>query len=54
MFFLGFTEEYIDEIKETLVGSNLYLLMLTALVTALQVIHLMNKSQFLSLSEAMR
>ncbi len=33
----GFTEENIDEIKETLVGSNLYLLTLTALVTALQV-----------------
>ncbi|KAF7665176.1 hypothetical protein LDENG_00152040 [Lucifuga dentata] len=34
----GFTEESIDEIKETLVGSNLYLLMLTALITALQLI----------------
>lgn len=35
--FLGFTEENIDEIKETLVGSNLYLLVLTAVITALQV-----------------
>lgn len=35
--FPGFTEEYIDEIKETLAGSNLYLLMLTALITAVQV-----------------
>ncbi|XP_028327143.1 cleft lip and palate transmembrane protein 1-like protein [Gouania willdenowi] len=34
----GFTEENIDEIKETLVGSNLYMLVLTALVTALQLI----------------
>uniref|UniRef100_A0A8C7ZWB2 Lipid scramblase CLPTM1L n=1 Tax=Oryzias sinensis TaxID=183150 RepID=A0A8C7ZWB2_9TELE len=34
----GFSEENIDEIKETLVGSNLYLLVLTALVTALQLI----------------
>ncbi|KAG8010205.1 Cleft lip and palate transmembrane protein 1-like protein [Nibea albiflora] len=34
----GFTEENVDEIKETLVGSNLYLLVLTALVTALQLI----------------
>uniref|UniRef100_A0A3Q3W5F0 Lipid scramblase CLPTM1L n=1 Tax=Mola mola TaxID=94237 RepID=A0A3Q3W5F0_MOLML len=34
----GFTEEYIDEIKETLMGSNLYLLVLTALITALQLI----------------
>ncbi|XP_008295637.1 cleft lip and palate transmembrane protein 1-like protein [Stegastes partitus] len=34
----GFTEENIDEIKETLLGSNLYLLVLTALVTALQLI----------------
>ncbi|XP_041843129.1 cleft lip and palate transmembrane protein 1-like protein [Melanotaenia boesemani] len=34
----GFTEENIDEIKETLVGSNLYLLVLTALITALQLI----------------
>lgn len=34
---LGFTEENIDEIKETLLGSNLYLLVLTALITALQV-----------------
>lgn len=33
----GFTEEYIDEIKEILVSSNLYLLVLTALITALQV-----------------
>ena len=33
----GFTEENIDEIKETLRGSNLYLLILTALVTALHV-----------------
>ncbi|XP_013873246.1 cleft lip and palate transmembrane protein 1-like protein [Austrofundulus limnaeus] len=34
----GFTEENIDEIKETLMGSNLYLLVLTALITALQLI----------------
>ncbi|XP_044063868.1 cleft lip and palate transmembrane protein 1-like protein isoform X2 [Siniperca chuatsi] len=34
----GFTEENVDEIKETLVGSNLYLLVLTALITALQLI----------------
>ncbi|XP_068999265.1 lipid scramblase CLPTM1L-like [Embiotoca jacksoni] len=34
----GFTEENIDEIKETLVGSNLYLLVLTAFITALQLI----------------
>ncbi|KAM9851510.1 lipid scramblase CLPTM1L-like [Aulostomus maculatus] len=34
----GFTEENIDEIKETLVSSNLYLLLLTALITALQLI----------------
>ncbi|XP_061807546.1 lipid scramblase CLPTM1L-like [Nerophis lumbriciformis] len=34
----AFSEEYIDEIKETLVGSNLYLLVLTALITALQLI----------------
>ncbi|MEQ2242926.1 hypothetical protein ILYODFUR_001817 [Ilyodon furcidens] len=34
----GFTEENIDEIKETLIGSNLYLLVLTALVTSLQLI----------------
>ncbi|KAM3872948.1 lipid scramblase CLPTM1L-like [Diretmus argenteus] len=34
----GFTEENIDEIKETLVGSNLYLLVLTALVTTLHLI----------------
>ncbi|XP_041799172.1 cleft lip and palate transmembrane protein 1-like protein [Chelmon rostratus] len=34
----GFTEENIDEIKETLVSSNLYLLVLTALITALQLI----------------
>ncbi|XP_068180172.1 lipid scramblase CLPTM1L-like [Antennarius striatus] len=34
----GFTEEYVDEIKETLVGSNLYLLVVTALITALQLI----------------
>ncbi|XP_026228519.1 cleft lip and palate transmembrane protein 1-like protein [Anabas testudineus] len=32
----GFTEENVDEIKETLVGSNLYLLVLTALITTLQ------------------
>ncbi|XP_014867520.1 PREDICTED: cleft lip and palate transmembrane protein 1-like protein isoform X1 [Poecilia mexicana] len=34
----GFTEENIDEIKETLIGSNLYLLVLTALITSLQLI----------------
>uniref|UniRef100_A0A1A7X394 Lipid scramblase CLPTM1L n=2 Tax=Iconisemion striatum TaxID=60296 RepID=A0A1A7X394_9TELE len=34
----GFTEENIDEIKETLMGSDLYLLVLTALITALQLI----------------
>ncbi|XP_037836286.1 cleft lip and palate transmembrane protein 1-like protein isoform X2 [Kryptolebias marmoratus] len=34
----GFTEENIDEIKETLMGSNLYLLVLTAIITALQLI----------------
>lgn len=34
---LGFTEEFIDEMKETLAGSNLHLLVLTALVTAVQV-----------------
>ncbi|KAK7887225.1 hypothetical protein WMY93_026846 [Mugilogobius chulae] len=34
----GFTEENIDEIKETLVGSNLYLLILTALITSLQLV----------------
>ncbi|KAM3614393.1 uncharacterized protein V6R79_013391 [Siganus canaliculatus] len=34
----GFTEENVDEIKEILVGSNLYLLVLTALITALQLI----------------
>ncbi|XP_078143461.1 lipid scramblase CLPTM1L-like [Centroberyx gerrardi] len=34
----GFTEENVDEIKETLVDSNLYLLVLTALVTALHLI----------------
>ncbi|XP_049585523.1 lipid scramblase CLPTM1L [Syngnathus scovelli] len=34
----GFSEEYIDEIKGTLVGSNLYLLVLTALITTLQLI----------------
>ncbi|KAK5862558.1 hypothetical protein PBY51_017940 [Eleginops maclovinus] len=34
----GFTEENVDEIKETLVGSNLYLLVLIALITALQLI----------------
>ncbi|XP_054637433.1 lipid scramblase CLPTM1L-like [Dunckerocampus dactyliophorus] len=34
----GFSEEYIDEIEETLVGSNLYLLVLTALITAVQLI----------------
>ncbi|XP_061675069.1 lipid scramblase CLPTM1L-like isoform X2 [Syngnathoides biaculeatus] len=32
----GFSEAYIDEIKGTLAGSNLYLLLLNALVTALQ------------------
>lgn len=35
----GFTEEFIDEMKETLAGSNLHLLLLTALVTAVQVSH---------------
>ncbi|XP_029928308.1 cleft lip and palate transmembrane protein 1-like protein [Myripristis murdjan] len=34
----GFSEENIDEIKETLVGSNLYVLILTALITALHLI----------------
>ncbi|XP_027869226.1 cleft lip and palate transmembrane protein 1-like protein [Xiphophorus couchianus] len=34
----GFTEENIDEIKETLIGSNVYLLVLTALITSLQLI----------------
>ncbi|XP_055019850.1 lipid scramblase CLPTM1L-like [Boleophthalmus pectinirostris] len=34
----GFTEENVDEIKETLVGSNLYLLVLTALITSLQLV----------------
>uniref|UniRef100_A0A672Z7C4 Lipid scramblase CLPTM1L n=1 Tax=Sphaeramia orbicularis TaxID=375764 RepID=A0A672Z7C4_9TELE len=34
----GFTEENIDEIKETLADSNLYLLVLTAVITALQLI----------------
>uniref|UniRef100_A0A1A8R0E5 Lipid scramblase CLPTM1L n=1 Tax=Nothobranchius rachovii TaxID=451742 RepID=A0A1A8R0E5_9TELE len=34
----GFTEENIDEIKATLMGSDLYLLVLTALTTALQLI----------------
>ncbi|KAM8827174.1 lipid scramblase CLPTM1L-like isoform 1-T1 [Synchiropus picturatus] len=34
----GFTEENIDEIKETLLSSNLYLLLLTALITAVQLI----------------
>ncbi|CAL9706283.1 unnamed protein product [Knipowitschia caucasica] len=34
----GFTEENIDEIKETLVGSNLWLLVLTALITSLQLV----------------
>ncbi|XP_072317302.1 lipid scramblase CLPTM1L-like [Eucyclogobius newberryi] len=34
----GFTEENIDEIKETLLGSNLYLLILTALITSLQLV----------------
>lgn len=34
----GFTNENIDEIKEALVGSNLYLLVLTAFITALQLI----------------
>ncbi|XP_068616420.1 lipid scramblase CLPTM1L-like [Brachionichthys hirsutus] len=32
----GFSEEYVEKIKETLVGSNLYLLVVTALITALQ------------------
>ncbi|XP_028983962.1 lipid scramblase CLPTM1L-like isoform X2 [Betta splendens] len=32
----GFTEEHVDEIKETLMGSDLYLLVLTAVVTAFQ------------------
>ncbi|XP_071326296.1 lipid scramblase CLPTM1L-like isoform X2 [Trachinotus anak] len=44
----GFTEENIDEIKETLMGSNLYLLVLTALITALQLI-----CEFLSLKNDM-
>lgn len=47
----GFTDEYIDEIKETLMGSNLYLLVLTALITALQVRlnnKILDKSLFLS------
>lgn len=34
----GFTEENIDEIKETLVGSNFFLLVLTALITSLQLV----------------
>ncbi|XP_028983961.1 lipid scramblase CLPTM1L-like isoform X1 [Betta splendens] len=34
----GFTEEHVDEIKETLMGSDLYLLVLTAVVTAFQLI----------------
>lgn len=34
----GFTEENVDEIKEMLADSNLYLLVLTALITALQLI----------------
>lgn len=34
----GFTERNIDEIKEALVGSNLYLLVLTAFITAIQLI----------------
>ncbi|XP_061531473.1 lipid scramblase CLPTM1L-like [Phycodurus eques] len=34
----GFSEEYIDEIKGTLAASNLYLLLLNALITALQLI----------------
>ncbi|KAM9783297.1 lipid scramblase CLPTM1L-like [Neosynchiropus ocellatus] len=34
----GFTEENIDEIKETLLSSNLYLLVTTALITAVQLI----------------
>lgn len=34
----GFTEENIDEIKETLEGSNLYLLVLTAFITSLQLV----------------
>ncbi|XP_042346417.1 cleft lip and palate transmembrane protein 1-like protein [Plectropomus leopardus] len=34
----GFTEENVDEIKETLAGSNLQLLVLNALITALQLI----------------
>lgn len=33
----GFTEEFIDEIKETLSSSNLYVLATAALVTAVQV-----------------
>lgn len=36
----GFTEEFIDEMKETLAGSNLHMLLLTALVTAVQVSHI--------------
>ncbi|KAM6909873.1 lipid scramblase CLPTM1L-like [Xenentodon cancila] len=49
----GFTEENIDEIKETLVGSNLYLLLLTALITALQLIceFLALKNDFISWSK---
>lgn len=33
----GFTEEFIDEFKETLSSSNLYMLAMAALVTAVQV-----------------
>lgn len=33
----GFTEEFIDEIKETLSSSNLYMLAMAALITAVQV-----------------
>lgn len=36
-FCTGFTEENIDEIKDPLMGSNLYLLVLSALITVLQV-----------------
>ncbi|XP_017265505.1 cleft lip and palate transmembrane protein 1-like protein isoform X3 [Kryptolebias marmoratus] len=39
----GFTEENIDEIKETLMGSNLYLLVLTAIITALQLLFLVDQ-----------
>ncbi|XP_034031112.1 cleft lip and palate transmembrane protein 1-like protein [Thalassophryne amazonica] len=34
----GFTEEHIDQIKETLLDSNLYILMLNALITVLQLV----------------